>query len=217
MNRVAITTDRFGRVAPLFVQVGLAPVSLPCIEIVIAPPEVVSHARAESHTVDLLLVSSARVLDVLWPEAMPELPIAAIGASTARAVKKRGGRVVVEGKAGMANLIDILPADLSILYPHAGEAHSLAELGAGFPRLHAIEIYRTEPKAPAPDSVSAVTFASPSAVAGWSLTRDTTGLVVGVIGSTTADACSRTPEVIAPEPTFDALAHALADYLKRAA
>ena len=62
----------------------------------------------------------------------------------------------------------------------------------------------------------AAVFASPSAVAGWLLSRDFDGLVVGVIGPTTWKAVARVrlPDVLASQPTHQTLAQALASYLE---
>jgi uroporphyrinogen-III synthase len=82
--------------------------------------------------------------------------------------------------------------------------------------LREFDIYRTLPRPPQMDRVAAAAFASPSAVAGWTLSRSFDGLVIGVIGPTTGEALAhhRPPDVIASRPTHQALAHAMASYME---
>ena len=67
--------------------------------------------------------------------------------------------------------------------------------------------------------VEAISFASPSAVQGWLITRDLDDVVVGVIGQTTAAAVARIrpPDAVATRPSHKALALALTDHLEKTA
>lgn len=216
MTRVAVTTDRFDEVSSAFERVDLEPIALPCIKVVPAAPAALEAARQECLTADVLLVTSERTVDLLWPEVMPPVPVAAVGSRTAQAVAARGGRVVIEGGGGVEALVDRLPLDARALYPHAGGAHLLDTLVERIPHLRPIEIYRAVPIAPGPDPVGVVTFASASAVAGWLLSRDLAEVVIGVIGETTACAVAahRPPNVIAAHPSFSSLAESVATYLE---
>jgi uroporphyrinogen-III synthase len=230
MTRVAITTDRFESAGRPFRRFGLEPVALPCIRIEPADATVLARARRAAAVCDLLVITSVRTVDLLWPEAMPPSPVAAVGERTAAAVTARGGRVVVAGRAGLDDVIDRLDTLLEsagVVFPHAGGSWSnpakspalrtaVEALRARAASLTEFEIYRTTSLPPAADAVAAVAFSSPSAVAGWHLSRSFDGLVIGVIGSTTRLAVSvhREPEVVAPRPSHDALARAMASYLE---
>ena len=83
-------------------------------------------------------------------------------------------------------------------------------------RFTAPAIYSSRPIAPPLDRVDAVTFASPSAVAGWQLSRSLDGAQIGVIGETTLHAVENNggaAAVVAPLPTFQSLAQAVAEHL----
>ncbi len=217
-----MTTDRFAEAAETFHRVGLAPVWLPCIRIEPAAEDVLAEAREAASIADLVLISSVRTLDVLWDKrAMPAVAVAAVGESTAAAVTARGGRVVIVGRAGLADLVERAAGHLGsarVVFPHAAGSDPLAleQLLASATNLRMFEVYRTVPVAPALTPVQAAAFASPSAVEGWLLSRDLDGLVIGVIGATTWDAVARhrLPDVVAPHPQNQALADAMASYLE---
>jgi uroporphyrinogen-III synthase len=162
---------------------------------------------------------------------MPPVEVAAVGDRTAAAVSERGGRVVVVGNSGLANLNEVLADRLvqsKVAFPHAaesatstsGESESnrggLESIRGRASNLREFEIYRTIPIPPDLDLVHAVAFASPSAVAGWLRSRGLEGLVIGVIGATTAAAVAqcRPVDVIAPHPSHEALASAMASHLE---
>lgn len=222
MISVAITTDRFEGAASPFRPLGLEPVQLPCIRVEPAGADVLAAARDAALAADLLLITSARTLDLLWPDgSMPALEVAAVGAKTAAAVEARGGRLVLSGRVGLAHLAveaaDRL-ASVRVAFPHAasGDLIALEEIRARVPYLQEFVVYRTVPVAPSLTRVGAVAFGSPSAVEGWLLSRDFDGLVVGVIGPTTWEAVARhrPPEVVAAQPSYQALADSLATYLE---
>lgn len=230
MTRVAITTDRFESAGRPFRRFGLEPVALPCIRIEPSGDGVLAEARRAAASCDLLIITSVRTVDLLWPESMPPSPVAAVGERTAAAVMARGGRLVVAGQAGLADVIDRLDnlvEAAGVVFPHAGGTWSNPDnstaLGTAVETLRAraaslieFEVYRTTSLPPGADAVAAVAFSSPSAVAGWQLSRSFDSLVIGVIGSTTRLAVSvhRQPEVVAPRPSHDALARSMASYLE---
>ena len=222
MIRVAITTDRFEGAASSFRRLGLEPVWLPCIRVEPAATAEINRAREAASLADLLLISSVRTLELLWPtDSMPAVEVAAVGESTAAAVAARGGRVVALGKAGLADLAEQTAdrlASVRVAFPHAAgsDPATLRTIRQRATDLLEFEVYRTIPVAPESTEVRAVAFSSPSAVEGWLFSRDFDGLVVGVIGETTwaAVARHRLPDVLAPQPSHQALAQALASYLE---
>ncbi|HSJ85321.1 MAG TPA: uroporphyrinogen-III synthase [Acidimicrobiia bacterium] len=222
MTRVAITTDRFDSVASEYLCVGLEPVPVPCVDVVVDAEGVLSRAREAASHADLMLITSPRTVELLWPEGgMPPTGVVTVGATSAAAVETAGGRVVVTGRSGLAGLLagaaDVLSA-ARVVFPHAAgtDPGLVACLRSLVSDLEEQEIYRAVPVAPDSTPVHAVVFASPSAVTGWLLARDFDGVVVGVIGPTTRTAVARhrMPEVIAPEPSHHSLARALRSYME---
>ncbi|MGH8925724.1 MAG: uroporphyrinogen-III synthase [Acidimicrobiia bacterium] len=222
MIRVAITTDRFDEVAPHFGRLGLDPMALPCVRVELASSEILASARHEASQAEVLLITSVRTLDLLWPHrAMPAVKTAAVGESTAAEVAKRGGQVIAIGRSGLADLINQAVGWLPgarVVFPHAAgsDPSALQALRAHFADFREFEVYRSVPVPPPTTPVDAAAFAAPSAVKGWLLARDLDGQVVGVIGPTTEAAVARhrPPDVIAPQPSHEALARALASYLE---
>lgn len=221
MTRVALTTDRFEEVAPTYARVGFEPIWLPCVKIEPAAATILDQARKAAAAADLVVIASARTVDLLWPDAdMPAVDVAAVAPTTAGVVEARGGRVVVTGTSGLADLVTAAEdrLDGAVVFPRAGgsDPRALEALRALTPGLQEFEVYRAVPVAPPNLDVPAVAFAAPSAVAGWLLSRDLGGVVVGVIGHTTGAAVARwrVPDVVAPEPSHLALAVALASYLE---
>jgi uroporphyrinogen-III synthase len=224
-RRVAVTTaaDRAGALAARLWDEGLEPVELPCIQVEEADPAVLRRARGTADRADLLLLTSMRSIEILWPEdGFPRTEVAAVGGATADRARSRGGRVVASGTGGAAGLIGLLDlTGKTVAYPHADgtDPGVLAALQAGAGRVVALPIYRTAPIAPGGDPVDAAAFASPSAVLGWTMTRSLAGLVVGAIGPTTAaalEARHRSPDVVASPPSFESLARELARHLEEA-
>lgn len=222
MIRVAVTTDRFDDVSGVFVDAGLEPVALPCIRIEPSPPHQLAETRRYAERADLLVVTSPRVVSLLWPRGgIPDVDAAVVGPATADAVSAAGGRVSVVGDAGLARL-----ADLALGQIQGGRvvlAHAAGSDPVGMARLQEIAadliervVYESVPVAPDLTQVEAVAFASPSAVAGWVLARDLEAVVVGAIGTTTARAIERyrPPDVIAEEPSHRALAEAIAAFME---
>ncbi|HSR44949.1 MAG TPA: uroporphyrinogen-III synthase [Acidimicrobiia bacterium] len=224
MKLVAVTTsaDRAEAASIPFTFMGLRPVVLPCIEVDPADEQTLDATRKASREAHLLVVSSRRTIDVLWPDGpLPDVEFAVVGAASARAVIERGGRVAVTGSGGSAQLAENLAphaAGKHLVWPHASGADPapLQMLATRAARFTAPAIYSSRPIAPPLDRVDAVTFASPSAVAGWQLSRSLDGAQIGVIGETTLRAVENNggaAAVVAPLPTFQSLAQAVAEHL----
>jgi uroporphyrinogen-III synthase len=222
VTRVAITTDDFERVAPHFLARRLDPLHLPCVRVETAADPVLAGAREAAAGADLILFTSRRAVELLWPAGgMPEVAVAAVGRVTSSAVAAAGGRVVVAGTSGLSGLVDAAGTRLQgkrVVLIHAGGADpaGMSRLREAVPEIEEHLVYRMVPSPPHPAPVDAVVFASPSAVRGWSLSRSLDGLVVGVIGETTGAAVHRyrAPDVVAAIPSFPALAGALSSFLE---
>jgi len=175
--------------------------------------------------------TSAAAVEAVQPRHCEETLHAAVGGATSQALADHGIEAALVGDGGASELAELLLERLEpgtrILYPRSAKAdRSFAE------RLRTFGIdvddrvvYDVEPADPAPlraamaAGVEAITFASPSAVKGFaeavgeefSVAGD--GVLVASIGPTTTGACRshlREPDVLAPEPTFGALAEAVA-------
>lgn len=217
--RVAITTtsEGFVRVSQTFVEVDLEPVSLPCISVEEAAPAEVEAMRAAAGTADLLVVTSRRSIEILWPDGgMPATPVAAVGSATSRAVTDAGGTVAFVGVGGGEQLVERIEPRLTgavVAYPHARRADPVVGelLRQRAAVVHSCALYDTIPIPPSTEPVDVVTFASPSAVDGWSLSRGFDPLVLA-IGSATRTALEqrgRPPDLVADTPTFKALARTI--------
>ncbi len=219
---VAVTTtiDRFDRYAEPLRRHRLRPLSLPCISVAPASPDIIESIRTAAQEGDRIVITSARAVTAVWPDgSMPNTPVLAVGEATAAAVRRAGGTVAAIGHGGGAELLRTVRsqlADCTVVYPHAAGADPqlVAELREGAARLVAAPVYTTRPVAPNPDpGVDAVVFASPSAIDGWRITRTLRGLLLAAIGATTADHLRSTgaePDVVAPQPNPRSLALALA-------
>ena len=222
MIRVAITSDRVDEAAPLYRAAGFDPVALPCIKLEPASDDVLARARQAALEADVILLSSARTVRLLWPhEPIPSVDVVAVGAATSAAVTSRGGRVILSGDSGLGGLAANAGVGLRagrVVFPRSAQSDPaiLRTIRDVTPGLVEFEVYRTRPIAPGRSEVRAVAFASPSAVEGWHLTRNLDGLVVGVIGATTLAAVTRyrRPDVVAPVPSHRVMAQALASHLE---
>lgn len=224
-RRVGVTTtaDRVQAVCDLLAARGLVGVPLPCIRIAPAPREDIARVRAAARDADWIVVTSARAVRTVWPDGgMPQVPAAVVGSATGDAVEVAGGNVALVGSGGAAALVDLLVdrvAGARVVFPRAraadgATATSLVAAGAAVTDVVA---YRTVPVPPGDDAVDAVLLGSPSALEGWRMTRGLDGLVVAVMGETTADAVravGREPDVVPPEPSLAAVVDALADHLE---
>jgi uroporphyrinogen-III synthase len=220
-RRVALTTtaDRALSLGGLLRGRELEPVSLPCIEVLAAGAAMVESTRRIVVDCDLLVLTSARVVEVLWPAGdMPPVPVAAVGASTATAASEAGGSVTVVGTGGGADLVAAIADSVrgkDVVFPHASGADpaTLEGLLLAGASVTSEVVYETRPIAPGDDEVDAVIFGSPMAVDGWHLSRKLDGLIVGAVGATTASALDHlgTPPHVIPEtPSFDRLVELVA-------
>ncbi len=222
MSRVAITTDRFEKVAVHFEALGLTPVEAPCVRIEAAGIETLDRARRMVAAADVVILGSARTVEILWPGvAMPDVEVAAVGAATAGAAEAAGARVAVVGDGGLDRLVERAGSLLrrgTVAFPHGAgsDPRGMDLLRTASARLYDEEVYASVPVAPPQVDVGSVAFGSPSAVEGWTSARSLDDLVVAVIGETTARAVSRhrAPDVIAPRTSYPALAEALAAHLQ---
>jgi uroporphyrinogen-III synthase len=226
MTRVAITTaaDGYPRLAQIAQFSGLDPVPLPCIQVMAARAEILDMGKELAARADWLVLTSARVVDILWPDGgMPATSVAAAGRATASAVERAGGRPALVGESGgealAAELVEKI-GGLSVVFPHAAGTNpatleTLREATEGF---EAVPVYETTPVAPGLDPVDAVAFGSPSAVRGWALSRDFDDLVLAAIGESTADVLAdtaRPPEVMPPRPAYEDLFALLAQHMRQ--
>lgn len=219
MTRVAVTTtaDNAHRVGDALVAAGLVPVMLPCISISPSPEEVLVDLRRAAEKADLILVTSARAVRIMWPDGnMPSTPVAAVGSATAEAVVAAGGTLEIVGEAGAAELVADLQVDgLTIAFPHARAADpaTTIELERRGATVHGATAYDTIPIAPADDKVKAAVFGSPSAIDGWLLRRHLDGMTIAAMGDTTASALrvrGVSDPVVAERRDLESLARALA-------
>lgn len=216
--RVAITTtaDRAAALAGEFAQRGMTPVVLSCVAVEIVSRERLHEARNSINGADTLLLSSPRSLAIMWDNgSLPDLPVVAVGPATAAAALGRGLTVETVGSGGLGEIVDRLRGR-HVFFPHADRtpAEPLRRLADVAASLRAPVVYRTIPWSPGPDPVDAVAFTSPTAVEGWLSARDLDGLVIGVIGETTAAAVRAAgfePEVVPARPGYESLANAFAE------
>ena len=224
MPRVGLTTtpERVARLADLIERRGLLPVAMSTIAIANADPEILEKARSMATTADWIVVTSSRAVEAVWPDGgMPAVHVAAVGPATAEAVADAGGRVSVVGEHGSAELLADLTGSLGgrrVFFPHAADANPATErlLVEAEAEVDAIPVYETLPVPPPAGPVDAVVFGSPSAIEGWCLGRDLTGVVIGAIGETTRAALVERgyeADVMPPNPDYDLLIEMLADHL----
>lgn len=225
MSRIALTTspERGSALAEIVTGLGHQPVLLPCITFAPADFRHLSSAREVALSADWLFVTSARAVQVLWPDGgMPHLEVAAVGEATARAVRAAGGTPTVIGDAGARELADDIGSLVGgrlVLFPHAVEADmsAVTRLEASGATVDTRPVYDVRPVPPGDDAADAVAFGSPSAVTGWCLTRSLDDVVVGAIGATTARALGdmgREPDLLPARPDFEQLIALMADYLR---
>lgn len=214
---VTTTPDRFQRWAEPLTRHGFEPVSLPCIEI--RPTGQLDEARTKVADADWLMITSPRVVALLWPGGdMPPVPVAVVGEATAAAVRAAGGTVVVTGDDDGDRLVDLLSPRVEgsrVMIPHGERADTgrhdrLRRAGAD---VMAVVVYETVPVSPGRERVDGAVFASPSSVEGWSLTRSFHPLEpIGAIGRVTAVSLRQhgvDSPVVARRPTPEHLAAAM--------
>lgn len=219
--RVAVTTtaDSFNRWKLPLESAGLEPVPLACIAIRPESKAELAAARVRAADADLLLITSARTVRLLWPEGgMPATPAAVVGDATAQAVEKAGGSVGVRGGGDGDDLVDLMVDGLKgkrIFFPAARDADPFRarRLSAAGARVETQVAYTTVPVAPGPDPVDVAVFGSPTTLAGWLLSRTLDELrLVAAMGAVTAAALrerGREPDVVPKRPSVEAIAREL--------
>jgi len=226
MTRVAVTSELESaeRIGEFLTNVSMEPVYLPCIQIVHSPPETLDPMRVAAEEADWVVFTSRRAVEIMWPEVMPRGPkVAAVGAATAVAVAAAGGRVALTGSGGAAELCDRLRGRVAgqlVVFPHAAGAapETAAMLRSGGAEVVAAPAYETMSVAPAEDPVDALILASPSAVAGWLMSRELAGVVIATMGQTTARAVRDSgvePDVVPKVPGASAIVSALHRHLNQ--
>ncbi|HZD24236.1 MAG TPA: uroporphyrinogen-III synthase, partial [Acidimicrobiia bacterium] len=190
-------------------------------EIIPADDDVLGRARARAEEVDWLMITSPRTVATLWPEGgMPDVWVAVVGKRTAHAVESAGGVVDMVGDLGSGVLVERLLERVNgtVFFPHGAgsDPFTIARLQEMGVTSYECVVYETHPIPPRADPVDAAIFGSPSAVAGWSLSRSFDGVTVGAIGPTTADALvarGHPPEMVANHPSFEDLIDLAARHL----
>jgi uroporphyrinogen-III synthase len=226
--RVAITTspDNAGRFVRRLEEAGLEPVLLPCIRIERSPTAVLEPLRRAAIDADWIVCTSRRAIEITWTERMPSRPrVAAVGRTTADAVRAAGGNLGLTGTGGASELCGLLQdrvAGQVVVFPHARAAdqETIRELRAANATVVAAPAYETVAIAPAGDPVDAVILGSPSAVDGWLRSRSLGGLLIAVIGQTTATAVranGHEPEIVPSIPDIDEVVAAVAAHAERMA
>lgn len=201
---------------------GLEAVLLPCIEVTPVPSSTLESARAAASQVDWLVFTSARAVTTLWPDGgMPDVPALVVGASTADAVRRRGGSVEILGEGGAKDLLDRHAEPLAgknVLFAHGASAdpstlHRLEAIGA---KVTAMAVYETRSVPPGPDPVDVALFASPSAVSGWAMSRRLDDVLLAAIGVSTAAALAslgHPPHLVPPRPHYPLMIQTVARHL----
>ncbi len=224
MLRIAVTTtlDRAAGMSAELVAVGLIPVELPCVELVRGRDQDIARARAACEEADLIVLASSRSLDTLWPDgSFPDVEAAVVGQGTATKVAERGGAVRVVGDGSLLNLVRSLDVGSArVAMPHAPSTDpwALAELADRCQQLVSVPIYSTAPTRPGLTPVDGAVFVSSSAVHGWALSRDFTGLRVACLGPSTAatlQSYGRDPDVRDRRGSYHELAAGLAECVSR--
>ncbi len=203
------TPDRIDVLTVEAARLDFDAVPLPCIRVDVTPGGVASLAAAVSDA-DVLVITSARTVEILGSAGLPQLPIVAVGPATANAVEDAGGDVVWTGSDGIRRLADEaqgLLVDRRIIVAGASNtaSESVEQLGRTARSIVSVPLYVTVPVAPADDPVDAVIFGSPTAVVGWLMSRELSHLMIGAIGGTTAAALRERgvePDVVPEGPGF---------------
>lgn len=177
--------------------------------------------------------TSAASVEAVGPEPSPGSHHAAVGGATAQVLAAAGIEADVVGDGGGAELAELLLGRLEpgtrILYPRSAKAdRSFAErlrtFGIEVDDRVAYDLLDADPevlRAALSAGAAAITFASPSAVKGFAVAAGgellaRADLLVASIGATTTGALRshlREPDVVASEPSFAALAAAVAGAL----
>ncbi|MDR9451161.1 MAG: uroporphyrinogen-III synthase [Acidimicrobiia bacterium] len=222
--RVAVTAsvEASAGMSAELVAVGLRPVALPCVRIQQADEAGLARARAAVEEADLVVLTSSRALDVMWPQGpVPDTPIAMLTPAGAARVEERGARVVHIGTGNPADFTAYLArkaAGKRVAYPHdeGVDPRIIVSTADAAAELVAVAVYGWVPLAPAAHPVEAAVFESSPAVEGWMEARDLVGIVAAAIGPATAAALCRYghgPDIMVRRPRFEILAETLASAL----
>ncbi len=217
--RLGLTTtqDRIRGLAKEVKTIGFDPVSLPCIRID-AIPSGREHFEVATSGADVLVLTSAHTVSLLTSTRLASLPIIAVGPETARAAEIAGGVVKWIGSDGVDGLADearhLLLGRSAVIAGASNTLHrSAAALEAAGASVVSVPLYTTIPIPPPSDQVDAVIFGSPTAVAGWVLSRKLSDLLIGAIGERTASALRGEgfePDVLPEKPGFIGMIECLA-------
>jgi uroporphyrinogen-III synthase len=170
----------------------------------------------------LVVLTSSRAFDVLWPEGpIPGTPIAMLTAAGAARVEERGGRVAHVGTGNPSDFTAYLirkAAGQRVAYPHGEgvDPRVVVSLADAAGDLVAVAVYGWIPMAPMLDPVEAAVFESSLAVEGWMEARDLSGIIAAAIGPATAAGLrrhGRGPDILVRRPHFEMLAETLAGAL----
>jgi uroporphyrinogen-III synthase len=223
--RLALTStaDRSHAIIEAVSFHGCEAVVLPCIETQPAGQGTLEEVRTEAAESDWLLITSPRTVAILWPGGgMPHAKAAVVGEATGDAVRRAGGRVAAIGESGLDELVGNWAQQVAghtVFFPHsaASDLSRLRPLEEHGARVATTVVYETKPVPPGSDPVDAALFASPSAVAGWTLSRSLEDLVIGAIGETTARSLKdhgHPPQVVPSRPDFEMLIDLTARHLR---
>ncbi len=209
--RLGLTTtlDMINTLIPEASRLGFDPVPLPCIRVDVVPGGI-ERFDATASTADALVFTSARAATMLAPARMPSIPIIAVGSETAAAAREAGWDVTWVGSVGVEQLVcdagHLLRGRKIVLAGASNMAReSAAALELAGSSVVSVELYTTVSVAPADDPVDAVVFGSPTAVTGWCISRELSGLLIGAIGPTTAASLRShgvEPDVVPDRPGF---------------
>lgn len=222
--RIAVTAsvEASAGMAAELVAVGLRPVTLPCVRIQMADHADLARARAAIEEAELVVLTSSRAVDVLWPEGpIPSTPVAMLTPAGAARIEERGGRVAHTGTGNPSDFTAYLvrrAAGKRIAYPHDErvDPRLIVSLADAAGDLITVAVYGWVPTAPGLDSVEAAVFESPMAVEGWTRARTLSGITVAAIGPATAATLrryGRGPDILVRRPRFEMLAGILANAL----
>ena len=120
---VTASVEASAGMAAELVAVGLHPVALPCVRIQQADDVALARARASVEEADLVVLTSSRAFDVLWPDGpVPAPPIVMLTPAGAARVEERGARVAHVGTGNPSDFTAYLirkAAGKKVAYPHA--------------------------------------------------------------------------------------------------
>jgi uroporphyrinogen-III synthase len=244
VTRAGAQADELSR---LLRQAGATPVESPAIEIIPLRPPELDHAIHDLAHYDWLIFTSTNAVRVFFDRfaelganvaRLRSVAVAAVGASTARAVEQRGVEVAAVPDTFVAEaLLDTLVsrgiAGKCVLLPCAEAARDVLPDGlrAAGAVVEVVPTYRTAlPEAAGAEiarvhqagGVDAITFASPSSVrnfiamGGDQLARCSVVACIGPVTAKSARDCGLQVAVEAEEHSMPGLVRALGEYFSEA-